>query len=230
MPIGRQLKRSFVAGLLILAPLLVTIVIFQFAAGWVLGFIDPLVQNSGILQFTDDDRLVAQVLTIGLILVVIVAVGAIAQFSVGRHLFGNVGRVVNVIPLVSTVYGGVRQVANSLVERESSFEEVVLVEAPRANHYTIGFVTGDGPADAERVADEPVSNVYLPSSPNPTQGRLMLVPESELHETEMSVRRGMRLLLTTGMGEEDVPVELPGLPPEERGLPEGDSADGPVQS
>lgn len=222
MPIGKRLKRSFVAGLFLVAPLVVTILVLRVATGWLLGFIDPIVQNSGLLAYAGNDELAAQAIAIVLIVGTITVLGYLAQLSVGRHLFGNIGRVVNVIPMVSTIYGGVRTVADSLVDRQTSFQSVVFVETPRDGLYSIGLVTGDAPEQAEAIADEPVYNVYMPHSPNPTQGRLQLVPESRLHETDLSVRRGMRLLLTTGIGEEGEPSELPDLPPEERSERSGD--------
>ncbi|MEF8758041.1 MAG: DUF502 domain-containing protein, partial [Halobacteriales archaeon] len=131
----------------------------------------------------------------------IVLIGYAAQYSVGRRAFGHAGRVVNFIPLVRIVYGSVRQMANSIVDRESRFESVVFVEYPRKGVYSIGLVTGDGPPTAERLAAEEVYNVFFPASPNPTQGKLVLVPESLVHETNLSVRQGFQLLMTTGMAE-----------------------------
>jgi len=141
-------------------------------------------------------------LAVVLIVAAIVLLGFLTQQSVGRHLFGNIGRLVNVVPLVSTIYGSVRQVADSLVERKTGYESVVLVEYPREGVYMIGLVTGESPRTVEDVAGQDAYNVFLPNSPNPTAGRLVLLPEDQVHEIDMSVRRGMRLIVTTGMGDE----------------------------
>nr|WP_245800565.1 hypothetical protein [Natrinema saccharevitans] len=78
----------------------------------------------------------------------------------------------------------------------------------------IGLVTGEGPREAEAIAGGDVYNVFLPNSPNPTAGRLVLLPEDQVHETDMSVRRGMRLIVTTGMGDDrgSVPPALETVP------------------
>ncbi len=210
MNVTETVKSSFVAGLILLAPLIVTLYVLRFLVNWSLQFVGPLVRAAGLAQYTANVEIVAQALAVVLIAAAVVALGFLAQLSVGRHLFGNVGRLVNVVPLVSTIYGSVRQVADSLVERKTGYESVVLVEYPREGVYMIGLVTGEGPREAEAIAGGDVYNVFLPNSPNPTAGRLVLLPEEQVHETDMSVRRGMRLIVTTGMGEdrESVPPAL----------------------
>lgn len=202
MTLSSRVKSSFVAGLILVAPLAVTLYILRFLVNWSLQFVTPVVRAVGLAQYTRNVEVVAQLLAVVLIVAAIVVLGFLTQQSVGRHLFGNIGRLVNVVPLVSTIYGSVRQVADSLVERKTSYESVVLVEYPREGVYTIGLVTGESPRAVEDVAGQDAYNVFLPNSPNPTAGRLVLLPEDQVHEIDMSVRRGMRLIVTTGMGDE----------------------------
>lgn len=202
MTLSSRVKSSFVAGLILVAPLAVTLYILRFLVNWSLQFVTPVVRAAGLAQYTRNVEVVAQLLAVVLIVAAIVLLGFLAQQSVGRHLFGNIGRLVNVVPLVSTIYGSVRQVADSLVERKTGYESVVLVEYPREGVYMIGLVTGESPRAVEDVAGQDAYNVFLPNSPNPTAGRLVLLPEDQVHEIDMSVRRGMRLIVTTGMGDE----------------------------
>lgn len=211
MDLSSTIKSSFVAGLILVAPLVVTLYVLRFLVNWSLRFVDPVVDAAGLAQYTANVEVVAQLLAVVLIVGTIVVLGFLAQRSVGRHLFGNVGRLVNVIPLVSTIYSSVRQVANALVERRTAYESVVLVEYPREGVYMIGFVTGESPGEVAEFAGQDVYNVFIPNSPNPTAGKLVLLPEDQVHETEMSVRRGMRLVVTTGMGEERESTTLPKL-------------------
>jgi len=202
MTLSSRIKSSFVAGLILVAPLAVTLYILRFLVNWSLQFVTPVVRAAGWAQYTRNVEVVAQLLAVVLIVAAIVLLGFLTQQSVGRHLFGNIGRLVNVVPLVSTIYGSVRQVADSLVERKTGYESVVLVEYPREGVYMIGLVTGESPRTVEDVAGQDAYNVFLPNSPNPTAGRLVLLPEDQVHEIDMSVRRGMRLIVTTGMGDE----------------------------
>ncbi|MDZ7702498.1 MAG: DUF502 domain-containing protein [Halobacteriales archaeon] len=203
MGIADTVRRSFVAGLILLAPLVVTGYVLRTLAVWTLTLVDPVVAETRLTAYTANIELVAQATAGLLILVTVVGLGAVARWSVGRRVFGRIGRVVNLIPLVNVVYGSVRQVANALVERETAYDRAVLVEHPREGQYVIGFVTGDSPPAVEQVTGEPALNVYLPNSPNPTGGRLAVLPASQVHEIDLSVRRALRLVVTTGIGAED---------------------------
>ncbi len=205
-----SIKDSFVKGLLLIAPLVITLYILRLMVGWALLVVDPVVKNIGLTQYTANDELLAQVVAAVLIVAVIVVLGYLAKRTVGRRIFGSFGRVVNLVPLVDTIYSSIRQVANSLVERDSSFQSVVLVEYPMEGVYSVGFVTGEGPAAFKRAAGgDSMVTVFLPNSPNPTGGRLAVMPADAVYEVDMSVRRGLRLLVTTGIGDEQAAPELP---------------------
>ncbi|WP_459191992.1 DUF502 domain-containing protein [Halosimplex sp. J119] len=216
-----RLKESFVAGLILVAPLAITLYILQILVSWSLQFINPIVAELGLIETTANIELAAQALAVVLIVSAITVLGLLAQWSIGKHLFGNLGRTINIIPLVSTIYGGVRQVATSLVDTGSQFERTVLVEYPREDIYSIGFVTGEGNASIDEAAGGRAHSVFLPNSPNPTAGRLVMVPESQIHETDMSVREGMRMVVTTGIGSEAEQAE----PYDEYAVPEPERAD-----
>jgi uncharacterized membrane protein len=211
MKLSTAVKSSFFAGLILITPLVVTLYVLRILVNWSLQFVNPVVRETRLTQYTANIEVVAQVLAVVVILGSITVLGYLAKQRVGREMFGNLGRIVNVIPLVSTIYVGVRQVANSLVDRDTAYESVVLVEYPRKDVYSIGLVTGESPAVAEDVAGERLYNVFLPHSPNPTAGRLVLLPDDQIHEVDMSVRRGMRLIVTSGIGADEKPTTLPRL-------------------
>lgn len=210
MRLSVAIKNSFIAGLLLITPLVVTAYVLKILVNWSLQFVNPVVQSTRLTQYTANIEAVAQLVAAVLIVGSITLLGYLAQKSVGKQLFGNIGRIVNVIPLVSTIYGSVRQVANSIVDRDTAYEGVVLVEYPRDGIYSIGLVTGESPSAVEEFAEQEVYNVFLPNSPNPTAGRLALLPADQVHELDMSVRRGMRMIVTTGMNSEEA-EQLPGV-------------------
>lgn len=211
MTLPGALKRSFFAGLILITPLVVTLYVLRILVNWSLQFVNPVVRGTQLVRYTADIEVVAQVVAVVTIVGAITVLGFLGQQRVGREMFGNLGRVVNVVPLVSTVYAGVRQVANALVDRDTAYQRVVLVEYPRPDVYTIGLVTGESPAAAEEYVGEELYNVFLPHSPNPTAGRLVLVAEDQIHDVDMSVRRGMRLVVTSGIGADQVDASLPSL-------------------
>ncbi|MEF8861617.1 MAG: DUF502 domain-containing protein [Haloarculaceae archaeon] len=201
MDVRAELRNSFVAGMILVAPLAVTAFVLQFAFTRLAGVLDPLVEGAGLAAFTANIRLLAQVLAALLIVVLVTLLGFLAQRSGGERAVDAFDRLVSLVPLVSVVYTGVRQVSDALTERDTRFQRVVLVEYPRLGVYSLGFVTGDGPDVADEVSGESTSTVIVPHSPNPTVGHLIVVPDSTLHETDISVRRAVRMLVTTGVAE-----------------------------
>lgn len=208
MRIKTTLQSNFVAGLVLVAPLLVTLFVLRTVGRWLGGVLLPVVRGTRLETLTANNLVLAQVLALVLFVAAVTVIGSVAQRSAGRKLFGRTGRIVDFLPVFRTIYGTVRGMASSVTSRDSDFESVVYVEYPRDGVYRLGLKTGDSPAEIEAIAGEPAHNVFIPGSPNPTQGLLNLVPESRVHESEMSVRAAVRFLMTTGMDSGRSPIEL----------------------
>ena len=204
-------KRNFLAGLILLLPLLITLYILQVLAGFIFRFINPLVQTTDLAQYTANVELVAQIVTVLIILVFVSALGYVAQRPIGQKLFVSLDRVVSVVPVARIIYSTVQQVADSFSGSETSYKNLVLIEYPRKGIYSIGLVTSESPKAVNDVAGKPVRNVFLPSTPNPAGGRLVLVPEDDIHEVDLSVRQGMQILMTTGVNATDDDISAPEL-------------------
>ncbi|MFB6185648.1 MAG: DUF502 domain-containing protein [Halobacteriaceae archaeon] len=211
----KTIRDSFISGLIVVAPLIITIFIFKLIFNWILGFINPFIFGLQLPRLTGNIELVAQLLAIGLMIVGITLIGLFANLNIGRRTLGNIGRFVDFIPLFRTVYGNIRQVATSITEHSTAYESAVYVEYPRLEVYSIGLVTGESPTSIEDVAGQEVYNVYVPASPNPTNGSLQLVPEERIHESDLSVGQAFRMLMTTGISENQ--EDIKGMPlPEEQ--------------
>jgi uncharacterized membrane protein len=218
--IGR-IRRSFLTGLVLITPLAVTVFVLQFVFARVTGVLDPVIQGTRLTNYTANNQLVAQVLAAVLIAVAIAALGFVASWGIGKRLFGGLERGLRLVPLVRTIYFGVQQVGESLVERASGYDSVVLVEFPRNGTYSLGFVTNRAPRSVRRATGEDAYNVFVPNSPNPTAGALVMLPGEDIHELDMPVRKGLRLLVTTGLSAEELAVEkgtLDGRAPERTGV------------
>lgn len=200
------LRNSFIAGLVLVTPMVVTYIALRVLFGWLTGLIDPLVVGADLVQYTGNNEIVAQGLALVILFVTLVVIGYVAQLGIGSRLFGGVGRAVTFIPLVRVIYTSVRQMADSLVSQESRYESVVLVEYPREGIHSIGLVTAESPKPVQ-TATGPAYNVYFPNSPNPTNGHLAMVPKDQVREIDMSPRRGIRLMVTTGMAETSEDLE-----------------------
>lgn len=209
MSILSRFQNSFIAGLIVAAPFVVTAIALEILSGWILRFVNPVVRETGLVRLTANIELLAQVVAALLIAAFIAFLGALTRWSVGRRLFGTADRAVNIIPLAGVIYSAVKGMANSMVSGGGDFDRVVLLEYPRDGVYSIGLVTSRTPEAARPFTDGPAYNIYLPGSPNPTAGRFLIVPESALIELDMSVREGIGLLVTTGVTGEDQAKELP---------------------
>jgi uncharacterized membrane protein len=202
MTLANRLKSGFVAGLTLVAPLFITIVAFQLLFSWLRGIIDPIVVGTGISRYTGDLPYVAELIALVLLVLAVTMLGYVAQQRLGEIIFGLMDRGLARVPVFSVVYTGVRQVADALTSQQSRYERVAMLEYPRDGLYAIGFVTSESPVSVEDETGEETYNVYLPGSPNPTQGKFVLAPETELTELDMSVSQGIRLLVTTGIAED----------------------------
>ncbi|SDJ43504.1 Uncharacterized membrane protein [Halovenus aranensis] len=202
MSLRSGIRDSFIAGIVLVTPLVITLYVLQLLSGFAFQVIDPVVQGTSLASYTANVEVVARVIAALLIVFIITALGFLAQKKTGQRLFGSLGRSVTLIPIFRTVYTTVRQISKSFSSAETSYDSLVLVEFPRKNVYTIGLITSESPNEVSEVAGATVYNVFLPSSPNPASGRLVLVPEDEIHEVDLSVRQGMGLLMTTGAGSE----------------------------
>jgi len=207
MGLGERLKTAFVAGLALIAPLFITLVAFQLLFSWLRGVIDPVVAGTGLGRLTGEAPYITEILALLLLVLAVTAIGYLAQRSLGQYVFDLVDRGLARVPIFSVVYTGVRQVSDALMAQQSRFDRVAMIEYPREGIYTIGFVTAESPPAVEAETGEETYNVYLPHSPNPTQGQFRLVPAREITELDMSVSAGLRLLVTTGIASEPAEME-----------------------
>lgn len=203
MGLSETVRRSLIAGIVLVAPLVVTYVAFRFIFGWLRGLLNPIIQNTGLIELAGNVEIAAEIAALLILLGIVALLGYLAQRSVGAWVFGLFDRAIGLIPMVSVIYGSVRQVSDALMQQQSRYENVVVVEYPREGIYALGFITSESPESVTTAIGEPAYNVYLPNSPNPTQGHFALVPTSQVREVDMSVSRSIRLLVTTGIAEEE---------------------------
>lgn len=198
---GRGFWRHFFTGLLVIFPAFVTVTILQVLFGWLYRrMIGPVARAvAWALPGVETGFLVYAIITVCFV-VGIALVGFGTHVLVLRRIFGFGEAVVRRMPIVGKVYGTMREIANTFTgERKSSFGRVVLLEWPRKGMYAIGFVTAEGEGEVQEKTPEHVVNVFIPTTPNPTSGYLVLAPRESLIAMEMSVEEGMRLVISGGV-------------------------------
>jgi uncharacterized membrane protein len=200
MTAWERVRNSFVAGIILIMPLVITLYVLELLVGFVVEYIDPVVQETDLATYTANVEVVAQIVAAILILVVITLLGFFAQKPFGQQIFGSFGRTITVVPIVRNIYKTVRQISTSFSSSDASYDSLVVIEYPREGIYSIGLITSESPEAISEVAGTRVQNVFLPSSPNPAGGRLTFVPEDQVYDVDLSVREGLGLIMTTGAG------------------------------
>ena len=188
-----SLRKSFFAGLVVVVPLAGSIAILLGLFNWVTDFLLPRA-----LQ-THRDSFLYRVLALSVFVFLVTAVGWVTRLVIGRRAVALAEKAIARVPLLNRIYGFVRDVSNTMFSgTKSAFQKVVLVEFPRPGVYSIGFVTSETQGEAQTLTKETVVNVFVPTTPNPTSGFLILVPRNQLVEMKMSVADGMKMVISGG--------------------------------
>lgn len=211
---GARLRRHFFAGLLVIVPIAVTI----WVVTWLVNLIDGKTRHF-LNAFLD--RLgwgESTVIPIGfgllIVIVVICFTGMLASNFVGRQFFGLIENLIRRVPGVSWIYNASHQVSHAFLNRKKNlFSDVVFVEYPRKGIYSIGFVTNRAVPGVQVEGGEPICSVFVPTTPNPTSGFLLFVPESQCTECPMSVEESMKMIISGGVViPESLVVEMTDIP------------------
>jgi len=194
--VKHRLRTYFLAGLLALIPLVVTVGILSWLFNLLDGFLGPYIY----------EWLGRPMPGLGLIatLVVVLSIGLVTTNIAGRRVLAALDQALHRIPLVRSIYSTTKQMSDSILQGgQVNFQHVVLVEYPRRGLYQIGFVTGriEGPLQDELTArtGEPVLNVFVPATPNPMSGYLVMLPERDIQFLPMSVQDGLKLVISGGI-------------------------------
>jgi uncharacterized membrane protein len=132
--------------------------------------------------------------------IVLTLVGALTAGYVGKLLLRLSERLLNRMPVVRNIYGTAKQIVESVVNSSTSaFREVALVEYPRRDMWTIGFITGRSIDQIAGIGGEPLVNVFVPTTPNPTSGFLLFLPEKDVHRLSMTVEEAIKLVISGGI-------------------------------
>jgi uncharacterized membrane protein len=197
--IRELLRLYFVAGLLVFAPIGITL----WATAWIIQRLDnlllPAVLGMVFPDLEDPPRLplVGALFT----LMVIILLGVIARHFFGGEIVRAWERLLSRVPVARNIYGGVKQlfVAIFATDQRSQFNRVVLVEYPRKGVYALAFTTGPTRGPVQDAVESPLVNCFLPTTPNPTSGFYLLVPGDEVVDVNLSVEDAFKLVMSAGL-------------------------------
>ncbi|ABA89067.1 membrane protein of unknown function DUF502 [Syntrophotalea carbinolica DSM 2380] len=194
----KKLRRYFFAGLLVLVPVGLTIVVVR----WIVSLMDGLLVRMLPLRWQPEQLFGFAVPGLGVVLtfLLIIFTGVLATNYFGHKLVRASEKLVYRIPLVKGIYTLFKQVADTVLSSDrQGFRKVVLIEYPRKGLWSIGFVTGVSEGELQRITARRVINVFIPTTPNPTSGYYILVPEEDTCVLGMTVEEAFKLIVSGGM-------------------------------
>jgi len=210
--IGARLRNYFLTGLIIVGPVGITLYVLW----WFVTLIDAWVKPWLPARYLPETYLPFSIPGIGLIfsITVLMVIGAFTANLFGRTLVNYGESVLGRMPVVRNVYRALKQIFETVLSQSSSsFQKVGLIEYPRTGLYAIVFVstTTKGEIDDRVMKGEKILSVFLPTTPNPTSGFLLFVPEKEVTILDMSVEEGAKLVISAGLVVPDHQAKLKNL-------------------
>ena len=193
----KSLRNSFFAGLLIVLPVGASLGLLW----WVVMLVTAWLPE----RFSaPQHRLLAVVVLIGLTIVV----GWLARRVVGKRLIAVAEMLIRQVPLLNRIYPFMKEISDTVLSgKKTMFQRVVLVEFPRPGVYSIGFVTGATGGELQTRINTPLLNIFVPTTPIPTNGFLIFVPQDHVVNLEMTVAEGMKLVISGGTVVPPFPVD-----------------------
>jgi len=186
-----KLRRVLVAGLITLIPVATTFYILVLTFRFLDGLMGRTVQR--FLPYPIPG--LGVVATFLLVLLV----GVLATNLVGKRLLRGGERLMLRVPLARTVYVTVKQIVDTVTRRDNPFKRVVLIEYPRKGIWTLGFLTGATSGEVRGIIAAEVLNVFVPTTPNPTSGFLLLMRREDVILLDMAVEDGIRMIISGGI-------------------------------
>ena len=193
-----RLRTYFFAGILITAPISITIYLAWAMIRWVDGAVIPLIPA----HYNPETYLPFSVPGIGLLILLVglTLIGAVTASMVGRMVVRGSDSLLNRMPVVRGVYNALKQIFETVLSQKSqAFREVVLVEYPRQGAWALGFITGTPDGEIQELGGGELVNVFVPTTPNPTGGFLLFLPERDVIRLSMTVEKGIKMVVSGGI-------------------------------
>ncbi len=198
-----SLKRYFITGLLVVVPIWGTILVLKTLFVTLDGLLGDILEKYLTKRYVPGAGLL-------ILATVILLAGLLATNIMGRRVVKLWEDLLQRVPLVRGIYMTIKSMMDVLSFQDANkgtakYSRVVMIEFPRKGQYALALVTGVTPGEVQDISPDRVINVYVPTSPNPTSGYLLFVPESELIPVGMSVDEAMKMMFSGGMYTPPVP-------------------------
>jgi uncharacterized membrane protein len=199
-----RLRAYFLAGILVTAPLAITIAL----ASWLIEFVDSRIVPMIPLRYNPDVYLKEYLgyeigipgLGLMVLIIFITLVGAMTAGLLGRFVIRLSENMLNRMPVIRSIYGASKQILETVLRQQSNaFRQAVLVEYPRRGIWAIAFITGRTEGEVQNLIADDLVNIFLPTTPNPTSGFLLFVPKEDMILLDMSVEEAIKMVISGGI-------------------------------
>ena len=198
LSLPQRMRAYFITGILVVAPVSITLYLAWIFIGFVDNRITPLIP----VQYNPETYLPFALPGLGLLILVVtlILVGAATAGFFGR-LWARVSeQILGRMPVIRNIYGAVKQILETVLAQQSkAFREAVLVEYPRRGIWAIAFITGRTEGEVQNITEEECINIFLPTTPNPTSGFLLFVPKKDLVHLDMNVEEAIKMVISGGI-------------------------------
>ena len=199
--LSRRFRNAFLTGLLIFLPLGTTIFVLNFLLDLFKEPVTRLATQLGLSEESFFFGLESLLGFLGLLIGVLALtlLGFLSNYVLGKFFISSTEKILGKVPFINTVYHSVKQIVETFgKENRAVFKSVVLIEYPRPDCYVLGFLTNEASGETIEVIGKPLTNVFVPTTPNPTSGFLLMVPPKDIYPLSMSVGEGMKMLISGG--------------------------------
>lgn len=195
-----KIRANFLTGILVVIPLVFTFWVMYFVIDRLnLLLLEPIVNILGRWAPPQNIEFLTKIAVFFLLLVFLVVIGFATRIILLRNIFGFGEKILCRVPMISTIYRTIKEISFAfLMQKDTIFQRVVLVEYPRRGLYQIGFVISETKSEIQKKTKAEVLNIFVPTTPNPTSGLLVFVPAEDTIPLDMSVPEAMKMVISGG--------------------------------
>ena len=187
-----RLRNYFITGIVVLVPIGITLYLTKFFISVSSNLIPKEINPNSYLPFSIPG------LEILLSIIFITVIGWLSLSFIGKKILQLVNETLKRIPILRTIYSAIGQMTESLAPRKGNKKSVVLVEYPRKGSWAVGFATKDNKGEISKKTSTELVNVFVPTTPNPTSGFLLMFPKKDLIYLDMTFEEASKFIVSAG--------------------------------
>jgi Uncharacterized conserved protein len=187
-----KIRNYFITGIVVLVPIGITLYLTKFFVSVSSNFIPKGINPNNYLPFSIPG------LEILLSIIFITFIGGLSLSFIGKKILQFVNDLFKKIPILRTIYSAIGQMTESLSQSKKNKKSVVLIEYPRKGTWAVGFATKDNKGEISRKTSKQLVNVFVPTTPNPTSGFLLMFPKDEIKYLDMTFEEASKFIVSAG--------------------------------